>query len=184
MLSSFSPRTKLCHESIAQASCRLLPPFMTRASAAKVSQRKRRRVSAATVWGDSGVLNFDKDLICALQARVEGFELADIENVVSEFGIFLSPKLDRVKGCRPSFNDRNMRVSDVKFGGKRSRVCDVVDKGCVFALRALTCARQSCMEHSERRVWDRHLCLLRWRFQHHLFRAYEEEEKQCERRTL
>ena len=49
---------------------------------------------------DSGVLNFEYDLICALQVRVEGFEPADIENVVSEIGIFLSPKFDNMKGCR------------------------------------------------------------------------------------
>ena len=49
---------------------------------------------------DSGVLNFEYDLICALQARVEGFEPADIENVVSEIGIFISPKFDNMKGCR------------------------------------------------------------------------------------
>ena len=83
---------------------------------------------------------FECNLICALQVCTEGFELADIENIMSEIDT------DNVKGCRPALNDGNMRGSDVKFGGKRVRVCDVVDKGCVFALHDLTCARQSCME--------------------------------------
>ena len=86
--------------------------------------------------------DFECDLICALQVCTEGFELADSENIMSE----IDTKLDNVKGRRPSFNDGNMRASDVKFGGKRAGGCDVVDKGCVFALHDLTCARQSCME--------------------------------------
>ena len=66
---------------------------------------------------DSGVLNFECDLICALQ-----FEPADIENVVSEIGIFISSKFDNMKGCRVLLNDGIMRANEVKIGGKRARV--------------------------------------------------------------
>ena len=59
----------------------------------------------------------------------------------------------------------------MKFGGKRVRVCDVVDKGCVFALHDL---RQSYIEGFQAAVT----------LKHHLFGAHEEEEKQCKRRTL
>ena len=71
---------------------------------------------------------------------------------MSEIGIFNSPKFDNMTGCRVLLNDGIMRASDVKFGGKRARVCDVVDKGRVFALHDLTCARQSCMEGSQAAV--------------------------------
>ena len=148
MLSSCSPRTKLCHESRAQASRR--PLHLRKSKCCKsVTEEATTGVGYdGVVKGngcvfalrDSGVLNFE--YICALQACVDGFEPADNGNVVSE----IDTKLDNVKGCRPSLNDGNMRASDVKFGGKRARVCDVMDKGCVFALHDLTCARQSCME--------------------------------------
>ena len=72
---------------------------------------------------DSGVLNLEYDLICALQARVERLEPADIENVVSESGIFLSlsPKCDNMKDCRVLPNDGI--ANDVKIGGKRACLC-------------------------------------------------------------
>ena len=147
MLSSCSPRTKLCHESRARASCRLLPLFMTRWWTRKsnccksVTERERRRVSChdCVVKGygyvfalrDSGALNFECDLICALQVCTEGSELADIENIMSEID-----NQARQRERLPTLVQRwqHARVSDVKFGGKRARVCDVVDKGCVFAL--------------------------------------------------
>ena len=102
---------------------------------------------------DSGVLNFEYDLICALQARVGGFEPADIENVVSEIGILISPKFDNMKGCRVLLNDGIVRANVVKIGGKRARVCahGRVDKGRLFALRDcdLICALQVCTEGFE-----------------------------------
>ena len=104
---------------------------------------------------DFGVLSFEYDLICALQARVEGIKPADIENVVSEIGILISSKLDSVKGCRVLLFDGFLWANDAKIGGKRARVCahGRVDKGCVFALRDfecdLICALQVCTEGFE-----------------------------------